>query len=95
MGKTATTMRWAAAALLAGTLAGPGLALAHRDDDDGYHKHGRHCRHHPHGHHAHRGPDRKVVVVREPVYVQPPVRVITPVLSPIGVGITLVLHGGL
>jgi hypothetical protein len=109
MTKTAKTMRWTTVALLAGALALPGMALARGDDghrgdwdhhgdwdrrggwDDRRHEKG-HWRHRPHGQW---GRDRRVVVVREPVYVRP--RPLAPPPPspwvPLAVGIAGLLHG--
>lgn len=96
MNKTATMKLWTVAALLAGALTLPGLALAH--DDDGYRDdwQRQHWRHHNHHHH-----NKQVVVIREPVYervyepvyVKPRPVVVAPVWEPFGGGITVVLGG--
>ena len=77
-----TTMRLTMVALVVGALTLPGLALARGHDGDGhrdagheryYDDHRKHGRGHWYGH---RGYGRDLVVVREPVYVQPRPRVV-------------------
>jgi hypothetical protein len=77
-----TTTRLTMVALMAAALILPGLALARDHDRDG-HRDGRHAHHydgyrgHGRGHkYGHRGHDRDLVVVREPVYVNPTPRVV-------------------
>ncbi len=106
MSTKTTTMGWMTVALLAGALALPCLAQADRgggyDRDGGYgygnqweHRENRgHRRHHDHGHHGHRGHwdrDRRAVVVREPVYVEPR-PVYAPRWAPPASGVTFILR---
>ena len=102
MSQMKTTMRLTMVALVAGALTLPGLALAdrhgkhgHGHHDEGWHGHGR----------GHGGYDRDVVVIREPVYVQPRPRVVVrervyvepratvvaPLWQPAGLGLNLFL----
>ncbi len=103
MSKTLKTLRWTTVALLAGTLALPGLTLAR--DQDGYRgdrdRHGHwddrghekgHWRHHRHGNWGRWGRDRKLVVVREPVYVERRPPAPPPPWVPLAVGIAGLLH---
>lgn len=98
MSTKTTTMGWMTVALLAGALTLPGLAQADRGDGYGYGygKHGHHQehrghrRHHDHGHHGRWDRDRRVVVVREPVYIEPR-PVVTPWAS-LGSGVTVILR---
>ena len=101
MNKTATILHSAVAALLVGALALPGTVLARGHDGydgDGY-RHEYRERHHEgrRGHwgrhdHGHRGYDDRVVVVREPVYVEPRRAVVAaPLWAPLASGITVVL----
>jgi hypothetical protein len=111
MSKMTTTMRLTTVALMAGALILPGLALARDHDGDG-HWDGGHERYYDghrgrgRGHaYGHRGYDRDVVVVREPVYVrprptvvvrepvyvQPRATVVAPLWQPAGLGINLFL----
>lgn len=104
MNNTATIMRSTMAALLVGALTMPGLAAARgHDGHDGYngggHRSGHHERHHKghrghwrrHGRH-HRGHSDRVVVVREPVYVQSrPAVVSVPLWAPPTNGISVFL----
>ena len=114
MSKMTTTMRLTVVALMAGALTLPGLALAHGhggdDDWDGgrerhYEGHWEHGRGHGYGH---RGYDRNLVVIREPVYVQsrprvvvrepvyvePRATVVAPLWPPAGLGLNLFLPLG-
>ena len=106
-----TTMRLTTVALVVGALTLPGLAQArgHDGDDDweGGHQHyydGH--RGHGRGHgYGHRGYERDVVVIHEPVYVQPRSRVVVrepiyvepratvvaPLWQPAGLGLNLFL----
>ncbi len=92
MSTKTTSMGWMTVALLAGALTLPGLAQADRGDGYGYgqqrhhHEHRGHRRHHDHGHW-----DRRVVVVREPVYVQPR-PVVAPLWAPLASGVTVILR---
>ena len=96
MSTKTTTMGWVTLALLAGALTLPGLAQADRGDGYGYGKHRHHQeyrgprRHHDHGHHGRWDRDRRVVVVREPVYIEPR-PVVTPWAS-LGSGVTVILR---
>jgi hypothetical protein len=97
MSWTKTTLRLTLVALVAGALMLPGLALAH-----GKHGHKHHGGWHDHGR-GHRGHDRDLVVIREPVYVQPRVvvrepvyvqprtTVVAPLWQPAGLGLSLFL----
>jgi hypothetical protein len=98
MNKTPSTRYLMTAALLAGALALPGLALAHgggwegRDGDRHGHRdwHDEGYRGHWRGHgHDHWRHDREVVV-QEPVYLAPPPTVVAPLWQP-GLGINLYL----
>ena len=94
MNTKTTAMGWMTMALLAGTLTLPGLAQADRGDGYGYgkqrhhHEYRGHRRHHDHGHHGRWDDDRRVVVVREPVYVEPR-RVVAPLWAPLASGVTV------
>lgn len=103
MNKTASTLRWSTAVLLAGALALPGLGLARGGDWDGHDgdRHGHrdwhgeghrgHRRGHGHGHgHRHRDYERRLVVVQEPVYLAPRPTLVAPLWQP-GLGINLYL----
>ena len=93
MSTKTTSMGWMTVALLAGALTLPGLAQADWGDGHGYskqrhhHEHRSHGRHHDHGHWER---DRRVVVVREPVYIEPR-PVVTPWAS-LGSGVTVILR---
>jgi hypothetical protein len=103
MSTKTTAMGWMTVALLAGALTLPGLAQADRgggyDRDGGYgygkqrhhHEHRGHRRHHDHGHRGHWDRDRPVVVVREPVYVEPR-PVYAPRWAPPASGLTVILR---
>jgi len=100
MSRTKTMIRLTLVALVVGALTLPGLALAHgkhghKHHDGGWQGHGR----------GHRGHDRDLVVIREPVYVQPRPRVVVrepvyvqpratvvaPLWQPAGLGLSLFL----
>ncbi len=97
MNTKTTAMGWMTMALLAGALTSPGLAQADRGDGYGYgkqrhhHEYRGHRRHHDHGHHGRWDDDRRVVVVREPVYVEPR-RVVAPLWAPLASGVTVILR---
>jgi hypothetical protein len=93
MNKT-TTMGWMTVALLAGALSLPGLALADRGYgyERHYPEHRGHWRRYDHGHHRHWDRDREVVVVREPVYVEPRRPVVVSPWATLGNGITVILR---
>ena len=102
MTKTAMRTNWTMVTLLAAALALPGLALAHnRDgyrtdrDDRGYaewrhNKPRDYWRHHRHTYRSHGKP---VVVIRQPVHVEPHRPAPPPPWVPLAIGIGGLLHG--